>query len=185
MLASRNQTIKHTAVAALIFALGLSCSALLFGNFGVLSWRTALAKRHEASSYKRSIDEENMYSEIRQKLQAQKSVLENRLNTLTSGFSDPKDLSALLQTIFDKAWKYGLKFEKTEPQTEKKEGLYTYYPIVFDLVSDYKSLAGFVSELERLPHMFHVRRVAVSASKNGKIKAKLLITCFLQPDSGN
>ncbi|MFW5775210.1 MAG: type 4a pilus biogenesis protein PilO [Chitinivibrionales bacterium] len=184
MSASRNQTVKHITIAAFIFALGLTGASQLFTYVGVDIWQTALQRRQEMMTYKNSIGKETMYAEVKKELELQKTGLQKRLNTLTSGFSDPKDLSALLQTIFDKAWKYNLKFDRTEPQTEKKEGLYTHYPIIFDLKADYTSLAGFVSELERLPHMFHVDRLAIAASKRGDVQAKLLITCFLQPDKG-
>ncbi len=165
-------------------ALGFTGASFLFVNFGVPQWQSAFLQHQKAIRYKESISKENTYSGVKKELDAQRMQLQKRLNMLTSGFTDPKDLSALLQTIFDKAWKYGLKFERTEPQAEKKQGLYTYYPIIFDLSSDYQSLAGFVSELERLPHMFHVDRIAMAATKNGYIQTKLLITCFLQPDSG-
>jgi Tfp pilus assembly protein PilO len=91
---------------------------------------------------------------------------------------DQKDLSGLLQMLFDIAWQHEIKIDKTTPQSEVAGNEVVRYPIVLEMNTSYHQLGNFISSLERIPHILRIDRLALTLEKTGNIKAHMRVTCF-------
>jgi len=105
--------------------------------------------------------------------------LTRRLAGLTSGTSQPDNLSALLQTLIARADASDIQFVKIEPEGEIKGDDFIKYPVLLEMSTTYHSLARFVSSLEAIPDQVSVDRVGMTA-RGAAVDAALRVTCYLQ-----
>jgi Tfp pilus assembly protein PilO len=105
--------------------------------------------------------------------------LSRKLTGLTSGASQPDNLSALLQMLITKADAADIQFVKIEPEGEIKGDDFIKYPVLLEMSTTYHSLARFVSSLEALPDQVSVDRVGMTAHGTA-VDAALRVTCYLQ-----
>lgn len=152
-------------------------------HFGVPAWRDMTDSQSNMQTVKELVAGGGETPGIHSRVLEKKAALETRLDSLTSGLTDPTDLSGLLQTIFDKGWEAGVKFDKTQPGEEYQGDLYRFFPIQLELRTNYHSLGKFVSSLERIPQVMRIDRLGiVAAEKGGGIEAALQVTCFIRKD---
>jgi Tfp pilus assembly protein PilO len=176
--------IEHTIKIYLIpfsaLALSLCLSALML-RYVTAPWVQSIA-RHRATiaNLTQVIENESGSTIIANEIRDKQRLLQEKMSSLTSDFVDPSDLSGLLQMIFDKAWKANIKFDGTQPQTEIRSDDFTLYPILFEMTTTYNSFGKFISELEKMPQVVRIDRVALDAVAGGKIEAKIMLSCFLR-----
>ncbi|MBD3314610.1 MAG: type 4a pilus biogenesis protein PilO [Chitinivibrionales bacterium] len=166
--------IALVAAGLLIISLGLRA--------GFAYWPEVMAKRAEAQRYQRLIANSGNYRELRTRIEEKRDALELRLDTLTSGLRDARDLSGLLQMIFDKAFEAGLRIDRTEPQEEETGRDFVKYPVVLETSTTYHRLGAFISSLEKMPQVIRVERLSLDSSRGGGVEAKLLVTCFVSKE---
>ena len=142
-------------------------------------WQSGAEDRNKVFRYKALISDRSEYEELKTEIRKNQKRLEEKHIRLTEGLADPRDLSGLLQMIFDKAWEAGIHFDKTIPQQEVRSADYIQYPVQLEMQTDFHSFGKFISSLERIPQIVSVDRVAITALGQTSIEALLLITCFL------
>ncbi len=166
--------------ALVVFGAAFLVSGLLLRYAVTPSWKALRAKAQRLEHVQMRITHESGHDALLKQIQDKRDALDQKLDALTHGMGDVGDLSGLLQTVFDMAYEAGVKFDRTEPQEESREGALIRYPILFETTTNYASLGTFVSSLERLPQAFRIDRIAMTAQRNGDIEALLLVTCFLE-----
>jgi Tfp pilus assembly protein PilO len=175
----RTITILLTPLCEL--AIAMAVLALLVRLVAVPQASSIAKSRQTIAHLSSIIETETGDTVILNEIRGKQTRLQERYQSLTSDFSDPADLSGLLQMVFDKAWKSGIKFDKTQPQPEVRGEDCINYPILFEMNTSYHSLGRFISDLERMPMAVRVDRLALDATRNGTIDVKLMLTCFLRP----
>lgn len=145
----------------------------------VPGWLRNATIRKEVRNYQTLIRRTTEYDELKNAIREKQQLLEKKHTDLTQGLADPHDLSSLLQMIFDKAWEVDIRFDRTIPQTEVRGTDYIHYPVLLEMRTSYNSLGKFIASLERMPQIVRVDRVAVTATEEENIYARLRITCFL------
>ncbi len=163
--------------SALILAVFVSSVLVRYAI--VPDWLQNATIRKEVRKYQTLIRRTTEYDELKNAIREKQQMLEKKHTELTQGLADPHDLSGLLQMIFDKAWEVDIRFDKTIPQTEVRGADYIYYPVLLEMRTSYNSLGKFLASLERMPQIVRVDRVAITATTEKNIYARLRITCFL------
>jgi Tfp pilus assembly protein PilO len=157
------------------------CLAAVTLHFAITPWVQGIARdRATIANLRQVIETESGSAIIVKEIQAKQARLQEKMSSLTSNFVDPSDLSGLLQMIFDKAWKANIKFDKTQPQPEIRGEDFILYPIVFEMTTTYNAFGHFISELEKMPQVVRIDRVALDAVAGGKVEAKIMLSCFLR-----
>ncbi len=175
--------LKCFAGPVFLAAVSVFLTSQLILHFGVPAWRDMVASRAHMKTVKELVAGGGETSGIHSRVLEKRATLEARLDSLTAGLTDPTDLSGLLQTIFDKGWEAGVKFDKTQPKEEYQGDLYRFFPIVLELRTNYHSLGTFISSLEKIPQVMRIDRLGiVAAEKGGGIEVAMQVTCFIRKD---
>jgi|GEM_PF-1890739 len=164
-------------VAACVFAVFIFTT---LGKYTVIpAWRERVLLRSEVAKYRKLISGDSKYNELKKIIRKKHAQLEQKHTSLTQGLADPRDLSGLLQMIFDKAWEAGIRFDKTIPEQEIKDKDYIHYPIVLEMTTTFNRMGQFTSLLEQIPQIVRVERVSLIARDTEAVSARMLITCFV------
>lgn len=173
----RTLTAELLALTCLCVSLCLSLAGMRYLLLPRLT--TIVALRQEVARYSTLITGSTQYDELKNEIRQKQKLLEQKHTLITQGLADPRDLSSLLQLIFDKAWESRIKLDKTTPQEEVRTKESLQYPLVLELTNSYTNFGTFISALEKIPQIVRIERVAVTALDAGQIQAKLLVTCSL------
>lgn len=170
------------------YSLVILSTALLFSAFIIKSVALPILVKNVGTSkqikeYSVLVDDSKNNTILKKEILKKQKLLEEKHTNLSSGMADASDLSALLQLIFDKAWKNNIRFDKTTPQQMITTKTSINYPVLLELTTEFNKLGTFISSLEAMPQIMRVERVAVSAKGRGKVLAILMVTCFLSKDS--
>jgi|GEM_PF-1270902 len=175
-------TLKKIAPQApLIFAICLMIVALLaFARFITLPCiERIVATRGEARHYRALINSESADPQIKQTLTEKIALISDLLAPHAENSAQRADLSSFLETLIAVGRRADIRFVRIQPQKEVHSAEYTLAPVMLGLTTTYHELGQFMAELEKLPHLFHVDRLALDATKEGRCDVKLLITCLI------
>jgi len=145
-------------------------------------WKELNKTRSELKQYTSLISSSGGYDKIKTEILQKNVQLKRKVEKLSSGVSDSRDLSSLLEMLIGKASAADIQFVKMQPQPEEKKEDMLLYPVVLEITTTYHALGRFVSSLETLPHLIRINRLAINANKSGKLNVKILVTCYLQPE---
>lgn len=173
------RAINKELIPLVSIVLGLFICTTLLHYAIIPTIKHSIILRDELSRYNMLIRGDEKYDKLKTEIREKQKELEKKHTELTQGLADPHDLSGLLQMIFDKAWKTGIRFDKTVPQKEIKGKDYIHYPVLLEMTTTYNQLGKFISSLENIPQIVQVNRVALIAKDDERILARVLITCFL------
>ncbi len=182
MYTSIKRIIKKESVVLFAIAVSaLMCSILC--RVGIeLFWHSSNDLREEVKIYETLIDGSSEYNEFKEEIKEKQTQLEQKHTELTQGLADPHNLAGLLQMIFDKAWEFDIRLDKTVPQQEVQGTDYIQHPVQLEMTTNYAAFGKFIASLEQIPQIVRVDRTGVVATENQKIHARVLLTCFLRLD---
>ncbi|MBN1982590.1 MAG: type 4a pilus biogenesis protein PilO [Chitinivibrionales bacterium] len=173
----RTITIEIFALTALSVSL---CIATAGCRYFLLPALHSMQKtRLEVIRYKELISGTSQHDALKKEIWTRQKQLEQKHTALTQGLADPRNLSGMLQLIFDKAWEAKIKMDKTIPQDEVKKKDIVLHPVILEMTTNFGNLGTFVSLLEKIPQAIRIDRVALTAQEGGLMKARILVTCFL------
>jgi Tfp pilus assembly protein PilO len=139
-------------------------------------------RRRELAHYHSLISSESGYAIIKKEISKKNAILESRLSPKNKEKNTPVDLSGFLETLITVAKKADIRFVRMQPQKESRDRDYVHFPVLLELTTTYHELGQFITELEKLPYLFQVNRLAMSALAGGKCEVKLLVTCLIPGD---
>lgn len=174
---------KKEYIVFALFSLSLLISVFITRNVTLPLLIGNINTSAKIKEYSLLVDDSKNNTILKTEILKKQELLEKKHTLLSSGMADASDLSALLQLIFDKAWKNDIRFDKTTPQLMITTKTSIHYPVVLELTTSYKKLGGFISSLEALPQIMRVERVAITAKGREKVSAILMVTCFLSKES--
>ncbi len=170
-------------IAFSLFSLSLLISVFIIKSLVLPLLTNNINTSVKIKEYSVLVDDSKNNTILKAEIIKKQEMLEKKHTLLSSGMADASDLSALLQLIFDKAWKNDIRFDKTTPQPMITTKTSIHYPVILELTTSYKKLGSFISSLEALPQIMRVERVAITAKGREKVSAILMVTCFLSKDS--
>lgn len=178
---------KLTFEAPLVlFTCGTLLIAVLLTRFLLLPTVQEITRNQvELRHYTTLISSESGYATLKNELRKKLELLESRLSSNNGEKNTPADLSSFLETLIAVAKKADIRFVRMQPQTESHDRDFTLSPVLLELTTTYHALGQFIAELEKLPHLFTVTRLAISASRGGNCEVKLLATCLVPGDGNN
>lgn len=131
------------------------------------------------SRIKTMITSENGLTNVINDIRIRNSKIKKKLEPY-SGVSIEKtgDLSGFLEHLIKCANASDVKFVKIEPGVERFEAGALLYPVTLQFTSAYDALGRFVNTVEKNPHMYRVEGLFVEARGQGRVEAKIGITCI-------
>lgn len=172
---------KIAPQAPFIFAICLMIVALLaFARFVTLPCiEKIMVTRGGVRHCRALITSESADPQIKQTLVEKITQLSALLVPYTANTTQKADLSSFLETLIAVGRRADIRFVRIQPQKEVQTKDYTLAPVMLGLTTTYHELGQFMAELEKLPHLFHVDRLALDATKEGRCEVKLLISCLI------
>lgn len=183
MLNSFINIFKKEYYSLTILSISLLISTILIKSVVLPIWVKNIGINKQIKEYSILVDDSKNNTILKKEILKKQKLLEEKHTNLSSGMADASDLSALLQLIFDKAWKNNIRFDKTTPQEMVTTKTSINYPVLLELTTEYNKLGTFISSLEAMPQIMRVERVAVTAKGSNKVSAIMMVTCFLSKDS--
>ena len=171
--------LRKESFTLLLFSISfLIFSALI--TYAVLPrYRIFRSGREDLARYRELISSENGYSIIKNELKSKNEQLEKSVDSFSGTRSDPGELSTFLEMLISKARVSDIRFVKIQPQTESKNDDFVLFPVVLDMRTTYHALGQFLASLEKLPYMFKVERLSITAVNESSIEVKILVTCYI------
>lgn len=105
------------------------------------------------------------YEDYKQRLKE----TEQALSTLLRQLPDKSEMDALLTDINQVGVGRGLDFDLFRPEVEAFADFYATLPVTIKVTGGYHDIAGFVSDLARLPRIVTVHNVGLVPAKDGKL----------------
>jgi Tfp pilus assembly protein PilO len=178
---SKNFRSLIAEIPLLVIASGAAALVLALVHFVMVPQAAELKKqRIELQRYQTLISSENGFVKIKQDLTAKIDTLRSRLiRSRTDLKRDSADLGGYLEVLIGLAKKNDIRFARIQPQAESQSADYTVYPVMFVLTTTYHSLGRFLSELEKVPDLYSVDRIALDAAPDEKCTVHLLVSCLI------
>ena len=177
---------KITGEAPLLclFSAAIAVVALVAHFFIIPVYGTILQRRAALSHYQSIISSESGYQLLKKEIAVKIDTLQSRLAPLPEQKKVTADPGSYLELLIAIARTSDVRFSRIQPQEEQSGTDLTRYPVMLSLTTTYHELGRFVSSLEKIPYLFTVDRLAVTATKNGKCDVRLLVTCLI-PKGGS
>lgn len=172
---------KLTTEAPILLLIGIAClSAISVFRFVLIPGYLQInIHKKEYSHYQDLISSESGYKEIKKKITGKIDTLNTRILPESEKKETGTDLSGYLEKLIAVGRKADIRFVRMEPQEESVTRDYRLNPVMLALTTTYHELGQFITELEKLPYLFRVERLALSASRTGKCDVRLLVTCLI------
>lgn len=143
------------------------------------TYGSILQRRAALDHYQSIISSESGYKLLKDEITAKIDTLTSRLAPMPAQEKVTADPGSYLELLIAIARKSEVRFARIQPQEEQQRPDLTRYPVMLSLTSTYHELGQFVSSLERMPYLFSVDRLAITATKGGKCDVRLLVTCLI------
>jgi Tfp pilus assembly protein PilO len=177
-----NFLIKYSGIiAAFCFFLILIILCLLIIRFGFVPLYSQYSKSKKEIHYlEKIISKKEHYLRLinDMSLNQQKLILTKQKIDSLNKISESNDISDFLKILINISEQSDIKFVKMLPQTQKIKNNIKEYPVIIELFAGYNSFGKFVFLLEKMPQLFRIEKLAVTAEEKD-LNVKLLITCFI------
>jgi len=172
---------KLVTEAPILLLVGFACLAATsaFRFVVIPGYLQIYTHKKEYKHYQDLISSESGYQEIKLKITGKIDTLSGRIAPETEQKKTATDLSGYLEELIAVGRKADIRFVRMQPQEESTTQDYRLNPVMLALTTTYHELGQFITELEKLPNLFRVDRLALSASRSGKCDVKLLVTCLI------
>ena len=149
-------------------------------RFAVLPLYTKLlVQQKELNHFQSLISSESGYALIKKDISRKIDILKTKISPQPDEKKVTADLSSYLETLIAVARKADIRFVRMQPQEESRNSDFSLHPVLLALTTTYHELGQFLAALEKLPHLFQVNRLAMSATVSSKCEVKLLVTCLI------
>ena len=167
--------------APILLIVGIACLlvTVVFRFVFIPGYQQIHTLKKEYRHYQDQISSESGYKEIKLKITGKIDTLTARIAPETEQKDTATDLSGYLEKLIAVGRKADIRFVRMQPQEESVTRDYRLNPVMLALTTTYHELGQFITELEKLPNLFRVDRLALSASETGKCDVKLLVTCLI------
>jgi Tfp pilus assembly protein PilO len=178
---------RLTAEAPLLLTIGVASllMATIIRFVIIPGYLNIYTLQKENKHYQELISSESGYTAIKQEITGKIDTLTKRITPVEDRKETTTDLSGFLETLIAVGRKADIRFVRMQPQEESVTKDFRLNPVMLALTTTYHELGQFITELEKLPHLFRVERLALSASKTGKCDVNLLITCLIPLEQNN
>ena len=105
--------------------------------------------------------------------------LHEKLDGISFGWSDPEDLSGLLEMLIERARASDIQFVRIQPQAQKPGEGYVAHPVLLEFTCGHRPLGTFLASLESQPHVARINRLAVTARTAREMDVRVLLTMFV------
>jgi Tfp pilus assembly protein PilO len=173
--------------APLLTVVGFTCCMVaVFLLYIILPLVTNIKEiRSEYAYYLARISSENGYADIKQNIHAKLDSLKSKATISPVQQDFTGDISSYLENLISIAGKSDIHFVRMQPQEEKVEKDYALHPVLLVLTTTYHELGSFIAAIEKLPQLYHLDRLALDATNDGKCDVKLLLTCMVPLEKRN
>jgi Tfp pilus assembly protein PilO len=175
-------TLKQELFVLCVLGAGIAVLLLSCRMVCVPQYRHLLLKQSELESYQSALKARDNYSTIKSDILSIQTQLQTKLDSLTAGQGNAKDISGLLEMLMERARAADVRFVKMQPLEEKTENGMLLYPVLLETTTTYNSLGRLIASMESIPHAMRVERLGISAASGKSITTSILVTCYLQKD---
>ena len=110
--------------------------------------------------------------------QAQMVEIEQMLAAMVRQLPDSAEVPSLLIDITEAGTQRGLHFVTFDPQQEEVGDFYAVLPIRVEVSGGYHQLAGFISDLARMPRIVTVGDLTISADDSGGLTTSVMLQTY-------
>jgi len=182
MLAKTRSKLTHKALPVFCFTLSLWLAALVIDGVILPKIKSIVINRKKIEDYERLMHDEYGKKILIEQMQKDNHILARRIRRLNWKFAPAYDLSQALQMVYDLAWqnkKEVVTFNRTEFLSENIEKGLGEHQVLIELTTTFPVLVEFVSQLERMPQIISVERIALTLNKESKLQVKMLLTFII------
>lgn len=109
---------------------------------------------------------------------------EQSLSSLLKQLPNKSEMDALLTDINQVGVGRGLDFDLFRPEVEAFSDFYATLPVTIRVTGGYHDIAGFVSDLARLPRIVTVHNIGLAPTKEGKLVLDATLHTYRYLDEG-